>query len=422
MSLKTKGINNKNEKSDYFESNLLLIEENIDKLSLLENEKEKKIFALKRKIKETQDKKNKFIGKTFKTIEDVDSLREICKQSNEVELLEAIERTLQGLKNDLVKSGVEPLKNIEDIINTIDNEERFNEKKYNVQPQLHSKPSKRRKKKNIKLIPIAIILILGGSFITLLNQSPKPLVDKISDNQNEVMHNEESQTMDRVDDKNELLISIEPVKEDKKLVYKDEKGHTFIPESYEDLAQFSEDIAKVRLKEGYILIDKEGNIVTKEEYKQIESFDKEFVAVQKQNNNWIFIDKSGKVITNEEYKKVEPFTDERAAVQKQNNNWVFIDKYGEERTNNKEYKNVKPFSEGIAEVQLDNNQWIHIDKYGLEKSDDVQTFNDSSKNLELKGKTIKSDKSENQLKDGLENKNNDKNSQNIETKDSKNTK
>ena len=54
MSLKVKGMNNnKNEKSNYFESNLLLIEENIDKLSLLEHEKDKKIFALKRKIKES---------------------------------------------------------------------------------------------------------------------------------------------------------------------------------------------------------------------------------------------------------------------------------------------------------------------------------------------------------------------------------
>lgn len=333
MSLKI--IKIKKSGNDYFQSNLLLIEENINKLNLLEKEKEKKIFALKRKIQERQEKKNKFIGKVFKTMDEIDDLRIVCKELDELDVLESIEKTLQILKRDLIKSGVEPIKSVEEIIDNIDDEEQIQIK------------SERRKIKAInknmkKLIAIAtVIIILTGSFITLSSK-------KRTANDKEKINNISQQ--DTVNKSYNILDELIRFKDDDKYGFKNESETKVIEPKYEDAKQFSEELAAVQL-----------------------------------NGKWGYIDKEGKKVIEEEYEDAKPFSEGVAAV-KLNEKWGYIDKKGKKVIEDK-YDEALQFSNGIAKVILDGES-IEINKDGKVVNSKKNKNEEIDKELSTKDKII----------------------------------
>ena len=268
-------------------------------------------------------------------MDEIDDLRIVCKELDELDVLESIEKTLQILKRDLIKSGVEPIKSVEEIIDNIDDEEQIQIK------------SERRKIKAInknmkKLIAIAtVIIILTGSFITLSSK-------KRTANDKEKINNISQQ--DTVNKSYNILDELIRFKDDDKYGFKNESETKVIEPKYEDAKQFSEELAAVQL-----------------------------------NGKWGYIDKEGKKVIEEEYEDAKPFSEGVAAV-KLNEKWGYIDKKGKKVIEDK-YDEALQFSNGIAKVILDGES-IEINKDGKVVNSKKNKNEEIDKELSTKDKII----------------------------------
>ncbi|HET6975229.1 MAG TPA: WG repeat-containing protein [Pyrinomonadaceae bacterium] len=167
---------------------------------------------------------------------------------------------------------------------------------------------------------------------------------------------------------------------------------------YEFVGKFSGDLAPVRLKEKWGLIDKTGKLViplkydcavsvskgpipvcVKEKwtfvderkkelfppkYDEVYSFSEDVAAVRL-NQKWGYIDTAGKVIVPVKYDEAGQCSEGLLSV-KINDRFGFIDKTGR-TVIGFEYADVQPFSEGLAAVEADNNnlgEYNFIDKTG----------------------------------------------------------
>ena len=95
-------------------------------------------------------------------------------------------------------------------------------------------------------------------------------------------------------------------------------------------------------------------------YDNVKNFDEGLAAV-KLNNKWGFIDKTGREVILRKYDFARDFSEGMACVEL-NNKWGFIDKTGREVIPCI-YDGVYAFNEGLAEVKL-NNKIGFIDKSG----------------------------------------------------------
>ena len=171
---------------------------------------------------------------------------------------------------------------------------------------------------------------------------------------------------------------------EKKRVY--ETGEMVVPFKYDEVWDFDEGLAAVKLKGKWGFIDKSGKEVVPLKYDKVWGFDEGLAGV-KLKGKWGFIDKSGKEVVPLKYEDVGLFSEGLASV-KLKGKWGVIDNSGKEVVPPK-YDKVWIFSEGLAGVKL-KGKCGFIDKSDKEvvplKYDKVWSFSEGLAVVKLKGK------------------------------------
>lgn len=143
-----------------------------------------------------------------------------------------------------------------------------------------------------------------------------------------------------------------------------DSNNIVIPAKYDDLDNFREGLAPVKLDGKWGYIDKQGKIVVPIKYDYAGYFNEGLGTVQ-MNKNWGFVDKTGKEIIPATFSHVHYFFEKIAAVRKPGSEkWGFIDRTGKEVTPFK-YDLIAPFSDGRARVEMDK-KFGYVDDNGKE--------------------------------------------------------
>ena len=178
---------------------------------------------------------------------------------------------------------------------------------------------------------------------------------------------------------------------EKKRVY--ETGEMVVPFKYDEVWDFNEGLAVVKLNGKYGYINKNGKEVTQLKYDREFHFSEGLAAV-KLNGKYGYINKNGKEVIPIKYDDAFDFR-EGLAVVKLNEKYGYINKNGKEVIPIK-YDVVDDFSEGLAVVKL-NGKYGYINKNGKEvipiKYDDVDDFREGLASVKLNGKRGFVDKS-----------------------------
>ena len=157
------------------------------------------------------------------------------------------------------------------------------------------------------------------------------------------------------------------VPENGKIRYIDKEGEIKIELKDADFAgNFHNGLAKYKLNGKWGFIDKSGKTIINPQYDNVFDFTENLAAISIKNDNeetlWGFIDITGKTVVNPQFKNVQPFSNGLACVSIDSKQFGYIDKTGkyiinpqfEEATNF--FGNVAAFKQG--------NFWGLIDKSG----------------------------------------------------------
>lgn len=142
----------------------------------------------------------------------------------------------------------------------------------------------------------------------------------------------------------------------------DRKGVVIIPLKFDYVYAFSEGLALVELNEEYGFINVTGEVVIPIQYYNASSFSEGLARVQLDDKSG-FINKDGEEVISSKYDFAFSFKEGLALVELNGKNG-FINKVGEEVIPLK-YDHVQDFSEGLAAVKL-NQRYGFIDKTGAE--------------------------------------------------------
>ena len=154
-----------------------------------------------------------------------------------------------------------------------------------------------------------------------------------------------------------------------------EQGEEVIPFKYDDVCDFSEGLARVKLYKKWGFIDKEGRKIISYKYDDAGDFSEGLARVYRiyeDNRNleypiylkkWGFIDKNGEKLIPYIYDGAGDFYEGLARV-KHNGKWGFINNAGT-AVISFIYDEVSDFSKGLARVRI-NRKWGFIDKKGKE--------------------------------------------------------
>lgn len=146
----------------------------------------------------------------------------------------------------------------------------------------------------------------------------------------------------------------------------DLNGEMTIPCQYDEVKNFSEELAAVKKNDKWGFIDKTGELFIDNGFDEVRNFQEGFSAV-KIGEKWGFVDGEGRVIVECIYDEVKDFQEDHAAVMK-DNKWGFIDNTGTVRIN-LQFDDAGNFSEGKAAVKVIEYQegmdaWAYIDELG----------------------------------------------------------
>lgn len=131
-----------------------------------------------------------------------------------------------------------------------------------------------------------------------------------------------------------------------------------------DLLYFKDGFARVQRANGdWNLINKQGELLSKEWFMYVYEFSYGFAIVRNKNHVYNFIDKHGKLLLNEWFIYVSYFYDGFAKVQRTNGEYNFIDKNGK-ILSDEWFSWAGVFCEGFAGVRTTNGEWRKIDKTG----------------------------------------------------------
>ena len=167
----------------------------------------------------------------------------------------------------------------------------------------------------------------------------------------------------------------------------------FITECVYDEAQsFSQGLAAIKLNGKWGFIDKNGKEIINPKYEDASIFSEGLSAV-KSNGKYFFIDKKESLAIKSKFEKAYPFHNSNAFV-KNNKIWFTIDKKGN-KIKTFPYQDIAPFSEGLSAVKL-NNKWGYIDENFKEtincKYDKAFDFLDGFAEVNLNGVNLIIDK------------------------------
>lgn len=184
----------------------------------------------------------------------------------------------------------------------------------------------------------------------------------------------------------------------KKCGYKDENGNIVIPAKYDEVENFSEGLARVKINGKWGFIDKTDKLVIPAKYDKVFFFTEDLARVYI-NGKCGFIDKNGKMVIPAKYDGAWTFSEGLAGVRIKNK-WGFIDKNRNIAIPAK-YDDIKGFSEGLAPVEIDW-KWGFIDK--TDKLvipaiyDDAWWFRNGKARVTLNGRLFYIDKNGNEVK------------------------
>lgn len=131
-----------------------------------------------------------------------------------------------------------------------------------------------------------------------------------------------------------------------------------------DLLYYKENFARVQRANGdWNLINKQGELLSKEWFMYVYEFSDGFAIVRNKNHVYNFIDKHGKLLLNEWFIYVSYFYDGFAKVQRTNGEYNFIDKNGK-ILSDEWFSWAGVFCEGFAGVRTTNGELRKIDKTG----------------------------------------------------------
>lgn len=134
---------------------------------------------------------------------------------------------------------------------------------------------------------------------------------------------------------------------------------------FQEVSPFSEELAAVKVNEGYCYIDKNGNLSIKHFYDKAEEF-RNGIAWVKKDNYWGVINKNGEYIINPKYENIQSFLDQIYVV-KGEEGFGCVDSQGKEVVS-AVFNKVDPVNEEYVIVKDKDNY-----KYGCIniKSDDI---------------------------------------------------
>ena len=147
---------------------------------------------------------------------------------------------------------------------------------------------------------------------------------------------------------------------DDKIGYKDENFITVIQPKYDDAWNFTEGLAKVKLKERFGFIDEKGKVIIPIQYTDADGFYDGLSSVEIDKKRG-YIDKTGKIVIPAKYDRWSIFRDGMAVV-KLDTKWGVINKKGEAIIPF-EYDYIGFFKDGKVSVKKDGIGYF-IDKNG----------------------------------------------------------
>ena len=136
---------------------------------------------------------------------------------------------------------------------------------------------------------------------------------------------------------------------------------TVIPPTYQEVGDFSENVAPVKLNDQWGVIDKQGRMLVPCKYDEVNPCRENAIAVCS-DGKWGFIQPSGQLLIDMQYKKVRSFSEGVAGVSPDGKHYLYIDSKGKQVIPG-EYQWAGRFHDGIAVIKK-NDAFGAIDKTG----------------------------------------------------------
>jgi hypothetical protein len=144
--------------------------------------------------------------------------------------------------------------------------------------------------------------------------------------------------------------------------YKTIKGKDFI--EYQLVSDYYEGFARVRLSDDtFNFIDKEGNLLSKQNFKYVDKFEEGFAEVELSDGTYNFIDEQGNLLSKQNFKRVGYFHEGFAKVKLSDDSYNFIDTKGN-LLSKQNFKYAYSFNEGFAIVKFSHDSYNFIDTKG----------------------------------------------------------
>ena len=189
------------------------------------------------------------------------------------------------------------------------------------------------------------------------------------------------------------------VKLDRKWGCIDKKGQEVIPLKYDSVNQFSEGMARVKLEEKYGFVDATGEECVPLKYDYSESFS-EGLACVVLNNKYGYVNSKGEEVLPLMYDCAYSFSEGLAGV-KLNEKCGFVDKTGKEVVSFK-YDFAYQFKEGLGKIRF-NGRFGFVDRIGKEvippQYDWVHSFYNGRSKVILNGEQFYIDKNGNRIEE-----------------------
>ena len=136
-----------------------------------------------------------------------------------------------------------------------------------------------------------------------------------------------------------------------------------IPATYQEVGDFSENVAPVKFDGKWGVIDKQGKVLVPFKYDEIKPCRENAMAACA-DGKWGFIRPSGEPLIDFQYQRVHPFSEGLASVSRDGQSYIYIDAQGKQAVPG-EYQWAGSFHDGIATVKK-SGAYGAIDKTGKE--------------------------------------------------------